>query len=273
MERSNTATALRRLAPGGAALLTVLRFVTLKTAFDENGLLPKGSLVLPLTVLTAALLFGGLWLLCLRLNRLPGTERCFSEAPGWLFVKLAGGVLVFFGGVLVRLETNSEPDLAETLAAWGGMLAGLLMIVTAIVSKRGAWVFWARLLPALYTGAALVLRFRDWSHDPLVIHILPLLLAWTCCMVEMMLLMGFPLGAGHRRSGVLFGLATGCFTCMALPDFLLGLQSSLPELLPLLGLSLWCVAAALELLRKPVQEEQATTDKGQLSANNGKLSE
>ncbi len=254
MRHSKAAGVLRWAAPLCAGLLAVIRTVILKTAFDPQGLLPRGSRALLWTVLASALVFGGLWLLSLRLNRLPGTEDCFSRGPLWLFLRLAAGILVSFGGVMALLEGSYEAGSPELLGAWGGIAAGLLLIWTCAVPAK-PWVFWFRVLPALFTGAALVLRFRNWSHDPLVIHILPPLLAWTCCMVEMTLISGFSLGAGHRRSGVLFGLAAGVFACMTLPDFLLGLQTELPELLTLGGLALWCALAGFDLLRAPVQSQ------------------
>lgn len=255
METNRIARTLRRVFPAAALLLAVLRTLTLKLALDENGLLPRGSLVLPLTVLLAALVFGGLWLLCLGLNRLPGREDCFTRRPLWQGLLATAGALVLLGGLLSLLDGRTELLPAERAIHAGGVLSGLLLALIALRPERGRGFFWARLIPALYTGAALVLRFQDWSHDPLVIHIAPMVLAWTCCMVEMMLLTGFPLDAGHRRSGVLFGLAAGCFACMTLPDYLFGLRSGLPELLTLLGLSLWSLLAGLELLRRRPQSE------------------
>ena len=252
MERSKAVTALRWLALGSALLLTGLRVLILKTAFDENGLLPQGSPVLPLTVLVCALCFGGLCLLCRR--------SCFSQRPFWLFPRLAAGVLVFLGAMLSLLDGRAEPDKAELAVNCAGLVSGLLLVWIGLLPRRDAAVFWLRLLPALYAAASLIMRFRVWSHDPLVIHILPMLLAWTCCMVEMMLLTGFSLGAGHRRSAVLFGVAAGIFACMALPDYLLGLRSDLPDLLTLLGLSAWGAGAASELLRDRVQTETARVE-------------
>jgi hypothetical protein len=258
MEQKRYAAALRWAAPGSAAALALLRVTVLKTAFEENGLLPVGSKALLLTVIAAAAFFAGLWFLSTRLNRLPGTEACFSSKPGWLFLKLTAAGLVFLGAFFT-LTGGQEAESAERTAALFGAAAAVLMAFTALKLERGVPFFWVRLVPALYTGASLILRFRSWSHDPLVIHLVPVLLAWTCCMVEMMLLTGFPLKAGHRRSGVLFGLAAGIFACMTIPDYVLGLRTNLPELLTLLGLSVWCAAAALELLREQVQTEQAPT--------------
>ena len=255
MEHTKAAKLLRWAAVGCAGFLAALRVLILKTAFDENGLLPVGSNALVVTVLASVFCFAGLCLLATRLNRLPGTEACFTKRPGFLFCKLAAAVLVLLGGLTTLLDRTGEAEKALRLASFSGIAAALAMAWTALAANRGRQLFWLRLIPALYVGAALIIRFRGWSHDPLTIHIAPLLLAWTCCMVEMMLLTGFPLDAGHRRSGVLFGLAAGVFACMAVPDFLFGQQIGLPDLLTLLGLALWCAAAAFELLRKQVQAE------------------
>ncbi len=256
MKHSKAAKLLCPAAVLCAALLAALRFWTLKTAFDADGLLPRGSSVLPLTALAAACCFALLCLLSLRLNRLPGTEACFGRSALSLFLRLAAGVLVFFGALMTILNGTEAP--VQRVSAFSGFAAALAMLWTALAPDRGKAFFWLRLVTALYTAAVLILRFREWSHDPLIIHVIPLLLAWTCCMVETMLLTGFPLNAGHRRSGVLFGLAAAVFACMLLPDYLLGLRTDLPDLLTLLGLVLWGVEAACSLLRKPVQEEEET---------------
>ncbi len=255
MEHSKTAKVLGAAALLCAALLTALRLIVLKTAFDENGLLPPGSPALIITVLACAACFAALWLLSLRLNRLPGTEDCFTQRSFFLGWSLIAAVLVFFGGFLLLLDGRITLDLTGRIAAFSAMASALAMVWTALAVDRGRPLFWPRLVTALYVGAALILRFREWSHDPMTIHIIPLLLAWTCCMVETMLLTGFPLKADHRRSAVLFGLAALGFGCMALPDYIIGQQTSLSELLTLLGLVLWCAEAAFALLRKRTQEE------------------
>ena len=256
MEHTRSARVLRWAAPVCAAALVLLRVVSLQTAFQENGLLPAGSPVLPLTVFACACAFAALCVPSLGLNRLPGTEQCFSRKNGWVGCKLGAAGLVTLGALLTLLNGRQEPDLAQRVAAFAGIGAGVCLMLVAMTAERGPRFFWLRLLPALYTGAMLILYFRVWSHDPMVIHITPLLLAWTCAMVEMMLLTGFPLGAGHRRSAVLFGLAAGVFACMSVPDYFLRPGNSLQDLVLLLGAALWCAASAWELLRDEVQTEE-----------------
>lgn len=254
MEYKKAAGMLRWIAPCFAALLAGLRVLILKTAFDDAGLLPRGSWALLGSVAAAACCFVLLWLFTVKLNRNPGRENAFSVQGVWLPLKLISVGLLLAGSVLTlrSLEHLSVKD-AETLIPCAGVVSALLMGWNALREKRGPGFFWARLVPALFAGAALIIRFRNWSHDPLVIHIFPTLLAWTCYMVEMMLLSGFSLNAGHRRSAVLFGLCAGIFTCMTVPDYFLTERLSMPDLLTMLGLALWCVVAALELLRERTQ--------------------
>lgn len=254
MSNTKVAAVLRKTTIGCAVLLTVFRVIVLQTAIDKEGLLPRGNISLPVTVLLCALSFAGLCLLALRLNGRPGRESLFSVQGIWLPLKLIGAGLLLAGSVLLlagldKLSFGS----ADTLVPAAGLVSALLMGWTALREKRGAWFFWVRLIPSLFTGAALIVRFRTWSYDPMIIHIVPELLAWTCCMVAMMLLTGFSLNVGHRRSGVLFGLSAGVFTCMTVPDYFLSDRLTLPDLLTVLGVALWCVVAALELLRRRTQ--------------------
>lgn len=256
MKYRNVAGLLRWISACFAVLLAALRVTILKTAFDDSGLLPIGSLALPVTVGVCACFFVILWLLSLKLNARPGRESAFSVQGIWLPLKLAAAGLLMAGSVLtlLNLEHLAVKD-PETVIPCVGALSALLMVWNSMSERRGTGFFWARLIPTIFTGAALVIRFRAWSHDPMVIHIVPLLLTWTCCMVEMMLLSGFSLNVGHRRSSVLFGLSAGMFACMSIPDYILTKRLTMPDLLTVLGLAFWCVIAALELLRERTQSK------------------
>ncbi|MBO4212297.1 MAG: hypothetical protein J5878_06550 [Oscillospiraceae bacterium] len=255
MEHSHTAKILPPLALLSAIALTALRVFHLRNFFDSDGMLPAQSSVLLITVLACAGFFLVLTLFCLRLNRLPGTEACFPQWGVWAFPKFVAAALLLAGTVLLLQNQTRMEAVWKYRITLVGALSAPAMVWTICSPRRGKSIFPARLLPALFTVAALIFRFRTWSHDPLVIHITPALLAWVCCAMETMLLSGFPLGAGHRRSSVLFGLSAGIFTCMTMADYLLGQKTDIGEALTLLGLAVWCTSAALELLQFRVQNE------------------
>ncbi|MBQ1372238.1 MAG: hypothetical protein IIY70_04840 [Oscillospiraceae bacterium] len=263
MECSHLPKRLSLLALLSAVVLTSLRVFHLKNSLDSDGLLPPQSKVLLITVLACAGFFLALMVLCLKLNRLPGTESCFSQGGVWGLPKLVAAALLLAGSVLLLQDQELLADSRKCGVTIAGAVSALAMGWSVYASKHGAGLFWLRLLPALFTVAGLILRFRIWSHDPLIIHIVPFLLAWVCCTMETMLLTGFPLGAGHRRSTVLFGLSAGMFSCMSIADYLVGQKTGSGEALTLLGLAIWSVCAALELLQPRVQEEQPANDETQ----------
>lgn len=264
MNNGKTAAWLRRIAVCCAVLLAGFRVLVLQTAIDKDGLLPRGSIALPATVLLCAAAFAALWILSAKLNRLPGREALFSVQGLWLPLKLIASGLLMAGSVLALLDLQQLSfKSAETLIPAAGVVSAMLMCWNSLSEPRGKGFFWVRLVPALFTGAALVMHFRSWSHNPMVIYIVPVLLSWACCMMDTMLLSGFPLNVGHRRSAILFGLGAGVFAFMALPDYFLTARIPLPDsflarmtlsdLLTLLGLSGWCFTAALELIRHRAQ--------------------
>lgn len=202
--------------------------------------------------------FVGLAALCLRLNRLPGTDACFDEAGLGVIPALLAALLLLLGCIFRLTAADSALDLAQRLTELLGLVSALLMAVTVLFRDRlGRLAFWTRLPLALYAGVTLVLRFRAWSHDPMIIDFAPQLLTVVSAMLAATLLTAFPLGVGHRRSTVLFGLATFVFVSMAIPDYLFAEEQSLAELMIFLGLALWGATHACLLLRAQVQDETA----------------
>ena len=233
-----------------SAAAFALRFWILKNSLDVNGILFADSPALTWTVVFSLAGFVGLALLCFRLSRLPGTDRCF----------LGSSIPVLpaaFAGCILRLtDAGASLDRAMRLTEIGGIVSAAGMAVLTFLRERlGKHGFWIRLLLALYTCVSLILRFRVWSHDPMIIDIVPQLLAMICAMLSCVLLTAFPLGAGHRRSTVLFSLMAFLFTAMSLPDYLIAIKIGLADLLIYLGLALWCATHACLLLRKQVQDE------------------
>ena len=234
----------------------LLRIVVLTRSMNAEGLVRIGSPALAVLMLYSLIGMGILTWFCLRLNRLPGTEACFTGTSFLLPGTLAAAALLL-AGCFVSLSVPAEArGEAMRLADLAGVGIAVLMGCTGFV-RADKSRFWLRLLPAAWALAVMILRFRSWTQDPLIIHIAPTLMAFLCDLLCVMLLSGFPLGAGHRRSTVLFGLGAAIFTVMLIPDHLSGLYGSLGDLLTLLGLGLWSLLHALALLRPSVQEETA----------------
>ena len=246
------------LAAAFAVCAALLRAYILKNCFDQAGLLAAGSHALIWLMLLSAVCFAALLWFSLRLNRLPGTNDCLRVNGFVLFPLLLAAIGVFFGSLFRLLDEGSSMTQVERMAELLGMLAAICMALSALMRETlGKAGFWLLVPLTVYTGASLLIRFQGWSHEPMLIELVPQLLTMICAMLTNALVPGFMLGAGHRRSTVLFGLMTGFFAAMALPDYLLGAKTARSDLMIYLGFALWAVVHALLLLRRGVQDETA----------------
>lgn len=230
-----------------AAALLALRLYTLLGALGPEGLLPRDSLLPQITAGLCVCCFAVLCVLCLKLDSRPGSYACFSWNGVFLFCRLLAGLFLALGCLFSLIRGRAEPDTIQTVYLSVGLFCGLGMILITLTRSVAAG-FWTQALLTVFAVAGMVLRFRTWSHEPLVIDILPSLLALICDMVGVMLIAGFALRVGHRRSTVLFGLCAGIFTLMALPDFF-AQRTPVGEALIYLGLGLWCAAHGLTVLK------------------------
>lgn len=235
-----------------------LRVYQLTRCMTETGLIVPGSRILygmlgfavVGVILTA--------ILCGRLNRVLGTERCFCAAQGYLFADLAAAVVVFYGSLQRLLDGGNLYIFA------GGMAAAVLLAAAALCyGKQSRATFWLLLLPCVFLAVQLINDFKRWSTDPLVIDFCFRLLAQLCGMLAVFHLSGFPLNVGRKRLTVFWSVGTVVFTAMLLPDYFLAHSITLGELMPPLGIALWCAAHALRLLRPAVQNEQPPEEPAQ----------
>ena len=154
MDNTKAAALLRKIAICCIVLLVGFRVLVLQTAIDKDGLLPRGSIALPATVLLCAAVFAALWILSSKLNRLPGREALFSVQGAWLPLKLIAAGLLLAGSVLSLLELQQLSfRSAETLIPAVGAVSGMLMGWTSLCEPRGKGFFWIRLIPSLFTGS------------------------------------------------------------------------------------------------------------------------
>ena len=260
MVRSRFFRWIQLLSGGMAAAALLLRVVVLKTAYDSDGLVKPGSTALLWTVILLAAGLIALGFLCLRLNRLPGTNACFAEGDPWELCGILAAALLFSSCLLRLLTEFAKLDGLRRAVEFAGMAAAAGMAAVALRRTRlGKACFWLQVPLQLYLLGSLLLRFTEWSHDPMILDFAPMMLLLVSAAVASTLLPGFPLNAGHRRGAVYWGLVTGVLASMNLADQLLG-RRDIPDLAMSVALALWFVIHALQLLRAPVQEEQPPAD-------------
>lgn len=237
-----------------AAAAFGLRFLILSNSATLDGriLAPRSALIWTLAFSLAGLVL--LVVLGRFFRKTPCTDAVFSRTGFWLIPPLTGAALIFVGNLpapaaLVRglgkqpfSELLQSVDKLRLLTALVGLVAAVLMVVIALLRRRqkGNGLFWAQLPLILFAGMNMIYYFRRWSHDPIVLDITPLALASICSLLGIVMIAGFSLRVGRRRSTALWCALSPVFTAMALPDYLMGAKSSRSILLIWLGLALWC---------------------------------
>ncbi len=251
----------------GCVLGLGLRMYVFTHCLDAAGRLIPGSRAL-YGILAFLLAGTGVMLaLCLRLNRNKGRDDDFSQAPWYLFGGLMAALALFFGN-LIRLLDRGAGDRVELVLCLAGMAGAGLLALTALFRGRGyKWLFWAQLLPALYAGMRLIMDFRLWSLDPIVIDFVARLFAGVSAMIGMAHQTGFALGYGSRRTTVFWGLCGWVYAVLCLPDCLVSHSIGLGELAITLGLGFWMFLTALHLLRPEVQSEPAPVEEAPETPN------
>ncbi len=195
------------------------------------------TLVFSLAGLVLLLVFGS----CFR--KTPCTDRVFSRPGIWVFLPLAGACLLLAGSLPAVLELLKGAAVAKfrLLTALFGLVSAILTVPVLLRrSVLGKNAFWFQFPLVVFSGMNMIYHFRNWSHDPIIADIAPLALAAICFLLSTMLIAGFSLNVGRRRSTAVWGSMAVIFTAMCLPDFLLGVKSGVSVLLTWLGLALWC---------------------------------
>ena len=206
-------------------------------------------------------------MLCRRLNALPGTDACFSDGTGWLCFGILAALLILAGTLLPLFAGTKMTSSFDVVLILGGLLSAVCIACLAAVRKRlEEKGFWLALMPVVFALARLISYFRSWSRDPVVIDFAPQLLASITGVLCLFFLSGYPLKVGRRRSTVFWALCTAVFTAMMIPDAILRpQQTTLSALLIWLGICLWCLCGAGQLLRGSVQNETAPTEERTVS--------
>lgn len=264
MEASNQ----RRFFWIAAAVWTVasfgLRFLILHNSVVAHGRILAGRSALLWTLILALAGLLLLWGLSGFFRKKPCTDRVFSRGGYWFILPLAGALLLLIGNlppVLALLRSFGKQSFdgairsigkLQLLSALFGLISALLM--AAVLLRRsllGKNAFWLQLPLILFTGTNMIRHFRAWSHDPIVLDIAPMALSALCFLLAVVMISGFSVSVGRRRStGIWCAMAVIC-TAMILPDYLLGAKTDIHALLIWLGQALWCGFHGGMLLTEP----------------------
>lgn len=189
-----------------AAVVTyILRHVQLQRSLDLTGKIMAGAGKGPLTwlciifvVLAAAY--------CIFLQKRPTIG---VGGPASVIVTLVAAFLMALGSA-VRWNVNM-------VLALGGFAAAVCWVAVALVRRQGKTPSAVLLmLPALFYAVELIIEFRGWSRDPLIMDYCFDLFALICVMCATFHLGGFCLETGARRLTVFFSLCGVFFSAAAI---------------------------------------------------------
>jgi len=184
-----------------AVVTSILRYVQLKSALDHTGKIMAGAGKGPLTWICLA--FAVLAVVyCFFLQK---RERMQSKGKTSVVITLVAAFLMALGSA-VRCNVHM-------LLALGGFVAAICWVAVALIRRQEATPSAALLmLPALHFALELIVEFRGWSRDPLILDYCFDLFALICVMCATYHLAGFSFGKGKRRltvfyciCGVIFG--------------------------------------------------------------------
>jgi len=175
-----------------------------------------------------------------------------SRDPLVLVCTVAAAVGMVLGCVAMIRELENDYDL---LVAAGGMITAICWVVVALDRYRGrtlpALLF---MIPTLFYAIRLILDFRNWSRDPMILDYCFDLLVLICIMCATFHLGGFCFDKGGRRLSVFYCCCGIVFGAAAIAG------GRLRELAMTGGAMLW-LAGNLWVLLRPGRKRQEEAEK------------
>lgn len=228
----------------------ILRLNQLRNLYDETGRVVAGAGKGPLTWLCLVLVVAfGLYAWSLR-----GRKKCTAlsgRGPVVFACTLAAAAGLLLGCVAMVRDLENSYDV---LLAAGGVITALCWVVVALDRFRGREIHPLLLMiPALFYAIRLLLDFRNWSRDPMILDYCFDLLALICITCATFHLGGFCFDKGRRGLTVFFcccGIVFGAASIAA---------GRMRELAMTGGAILW-LAANLWVLLRPARKRQRTGD-------------
>ena len=228
------------LTLAGAIAGFFLRRWQLQSAFDQDGLVLRGSAATWALGTLCLVWTVGLAVFARGLERRSGYEESFSSGLPEMLLSVGAAATVLVGSALEVAGGVRGLDLAVQFL---GVCSALCILVTALRRYRGVVPPAAvHILPCLYLVLKLIVDFKQWSVDPAVLDYCYELFAAIAAMCAVYHLGGFCFGKGGRRISVFWCLTCLVFTAVSLAD------GGLTHTLLFGGMGLWAAVNGWQLL-------------------------
>lgn len=217
------------LALAGSAAGFALRKWLLTQAYDDEGLMIRGSVSIWVLGIFCAVVVLAFALLAGRLGKRADYESTFSSSGFCFAASVLAGALVLAGSAAGVLE---DPAAVRMILGFLGIASGVCFLAIGAGRFRGKAVGpGVHILPVVYLVFKLIVDFKQWSIDPAILDYCFSLFAAISAMCAVYTVAGFCFGKGGRRMSAFWCLTGTVLTAVSLADG--GLQNLL------LGGGLW----------------------------------
>ena len=225
MERKLERVPVMIVTAAGAVVAYLLRSIQLATQIDATGSFVVGAGKGPLT-----------WIALILILASAGYAFLLSSREEMPCSSLPAMILTLAAAFFTALGSISAWKLSPVVAL-GCVGTAVCWVILALRRQQGAQphalLF---MIPALFTAVELIIKFRDWSRDPLLLDYCFELFAAIFIMFATYHLGGFSLGRAHLRRSVFYCMGGIMFSAVAVAG------SSLLTAMPLVGAMLWLMA-------------------------------
>lgn len=241
----------------GTVLGALIRFWNLSAAVDELGLFitnHPASLSLIGVGILFVLIFGFLSF------RSPGRgvdHRVLTFSAPQSGISLAAAILLLLGALWALPSGGTVGNLLLTIL---GLAAAVAMILLSRMRKNGNQASLPELLPVIFLLVNLILNFKSWSTDPVILDYCDMLFAQIFTLLAFYGIAGFSFDQGHPRRTLFYGSCGIFFSAMAAVDSIMESDLSTAVIYLSFMISLWPVVQCLLTPRhappKPISQEK-----------------
>lgn len=190
-----------------------------------------------------------------------GSHRVLNCGAGGYILSLLAAAGILAGTCLEFSEALRDgPTASSPIMCILGLAGGLFCMYAAHCRKRGTPAYPAvELMPVVYLVVKLILNFKNWSIDPIILDYCVILFALIFSLLAFYGGAGFVFDKGKPRTTLFYAMASVYFCAAALMDGVA--DRSAATIITYLGLLLWQLPVII-CLSSPADPDPDETSQG-----------
>ena len=177
-----------------------------------------------------------------------GKHHVLSCGSGGFLLSILAAVMLLAGSGLEYMEAlRSGPTISSPIMCLLGLAGAICCMAAAYARKKGTPAHPAvELMPVVYLVVKLVLNFKKWSIDPIILDYCVILFALIFSLLAFHRGAGFVFDRGKPRSTLFFAMCAMYFCAAAIMDGIADISPA--TIITYLGLLLWQLPVIICLL-------------------------